>query len=51
MASVSEELRREVEARRGFAEENAQLQRHKRALELLPRWLTRVLMKISDGRS
>jgi glycosyltransferase involved in cell wall biosynthesis len=51
VASVSDALRREVEARRGFAEENAQLQRHKRALELLPRWLARVLMKISDCRS
>lgn len=51
VASLTEELRREVESRRGFAEENAQLQRHKRALDLLPRWVARVLMKISDGRS
>jgi len=51
IARLTEELRREVEARRGFAEENAQLQRQRRALELLPRWLARVLMKIGDGRS
>jgi len=51
VASLTEELGREVEARRAAAEENARLQRHRRALELLPRWLARVLMKISDGRS
>jgi glycosyltransferase involved in cell wall biosynthesis len=51
VASLQEELRREVEARRAAADENAQLRRHKRALEVLPRWLRRVLMKISDGRS
>jgi hypothetical protein len=51
VASLQEELAREVEARRAAADESAQLARHKRALEVLPRWLRRVLMKISDGRS
>jgi len=51
VASLTGELRGEVEARRGLAEENAQLARHRRALELLPRWLARALMKFADGRS
>lgn len=51
VASLNEELRREVETRRSVSDENAQLRRHKRALDLLPRWLARVLMKIADGRS
>lgn len=51
VAKLQAELAREVEARRAFAEENAQLRDSRDALALLPGLLRRILLKkIRDAR-
>jgi hypothetical protein len=51
IARINAELAKEVEARRRFAEENAQLRDSRAALELLPALLRRLLLKkVRDAR-
>jgi hypothetical protein len=51
VARLNAELGKEVEARRRFAEENAQLRDSRAALELLPALLRRLLLKkVRDAR-
>jgi glycosyltransferase involved in cell wall biosynthesis len=52
VAALQAELAREVEARRAFAEENAELRIHRQALESLPGLVRRLLLrKIRDARN